>query len=168
MDTVTVWTDGSCLNNGTTNAMSGIGVYYEKNDSRNYSSALKIDKHTNNRAELGAIIYAICMDFGENHLYVCTDSMYSIKCITEYSIKWKRNGWITSKGTPVESSIMIKHILQLVSDRSSANLKTEFVHVKGHSTDTGNNAADLLARTGALNGLEGGRLRMLRKCGVPL
>ena len=165
---ISVWTDGSCLTNSGINATSGIGVYYGNNDPRNYSSALKAAKVTNNKAELVAILYALVMDFNEHHMSIHTDSMYSIKCISEYALKWEHNGWVTSKGTPVESSPVIKYILHLIRLRDINRLETQFVHVKGHSTDLGNNAADLLARNGALSGIEGGRLQMLRYCKVPI
>lgn len=168
MSTVNVWTDGSCLNNGSHNAASGIGVYYGNNDKRNYSSALKSERVTNNKAELTAILYALVMDFNEHGLSIHTDSLYSIKCITEYASKWENNGWVTAKGTPVESSETIKYILRLLKTRSNRKLHTKFVHVKGHSTDTGNNAADLLARNGALADTEGGRIQILRRCKVPI
>jgi ribonuclease HI len=168
MERVIIWTDGSCLNNGTQQAASGIGVYYGRNDTRNYSSALKLDKHTNNRAELAAILYAICMDFNKHNMSIRTDSMYSVNCILNYAPKWQTAGWVTSKGTPVESAGMIKYILHLISERKALGLKTELEHVKAHSVNAGNNAADLLARTGATSGKEGGRLRMLRYCGIPV
>ena len=168
MATVHVWTDGSCLNNGNLNAASGIGAYYGESDTRNYSSALKSGKLTNNKAELIAILYALVMDFNEQDMNIHTDSMYSIRCITQYAPKWERNGWITSKATPVESSEIIKYILRLLDTRRGFQLSTRFTHVKGHSTDAGNNAADTLAKTGALSGVEGGRIEMLRYCGLPV
>lgn len=167
-ETVTVWTDGSCINNGTDRACSGIGVYYSHDDPRNYSSALRTDRHTNNRAELIAILYALCMDFNEHHIEVKTDSMYSIRCIVEYSAAWRERGWITSKGTPVESMVVIKYILSIVADREQRGLRTTFTHVRGHSTNVENNAADSLARSGASKSEEGGRLKLLRYCGVPM
>lgn len=168
MPAVNIWTDGSCLNNGNQNAASGIGIYYGDSDKRNYSSALKSGRVTNNKAELIAILYALIMDFGEHDVLVYTDSLYSIKCITEYAFKWQANGWMTAKGTPVESSAVIKYILKLIQSRRACGVQTRFVHVKGHSTDVGNNAADTLARNGAVTGIEGGRIQLLRKCKVPI
>lgn len=168
MSSVNIWTDGSCLNNGSRNAASGIGVYYGNNDERNYSSALKSERVTNNKAELTAILYALIMDFNEHDISIHTDSLYSIKCITEYASKWQNNGWVTAKGTSVESSGTIKYILQLLKTREAHKLHTKFVHVKGHSTDVGNNAADLLARNGALSNVEGGRIEIFRRCKVPI
>ena len=45
-DSIHVYTDGSCHNNGRTNARAGYGVYFGENDSRNISKPLK-GKQTN-------------------------------------------------------------------------------------------------------------------------
>lgn len=168
MDTVSVWTDGSCLNNGRVGAVCGLGAYYGKDDARNYSSLLILDKQTNNRAELAAILYVIVMDFNKHNLLIHTDSSYSMSALTEYYHKWQQNGWVTAKGTSVESSDMIKFILGAISRRKAVGLTTEFVHVKAHADNVNNNAVDKLARAGASKHTEGGRLLLLRKCGVPI
>jgi ribonuclease HI len=149
MSTSHVWTDGSCLGNGTNTAVSALGAFYGDKDERNYSSLLKLDRHTNNRAELAAILYVI-------------------DCLTKYYTKWDQNGWMTSKGTPVESATMMKFMLQLIRTRKQLGLNTELVYVKAHDKDPGNNAVDALARKAASNKFEGGRLQLLRKCGVPI
>lgn len=163
-----VWTDGSCLGNGTTTAVSALGAFYGEHDARNYSSLLKLDKHTNNRAELAAILYVLVMDFESNDLVIHTDSTYSIDCLTKYHMKWDQNGWITAKGTAVESATMIKFMLSVVNKRKGMGLSTKLMYVKAHDKDPGNNAVDALARKAASNKLEGGRLQLLRKCGIPI
>jgi ribonuclease HI len=168
MSTSHVWTDGSCLGNGTSTAVSALGAFYGDKDERNYSSLLKLDRHTNNRAELAAILYVIVMDFESENLIIHTDSKYSIDCLTKYYTKWDQNGWMTSKGTPVESATMMKFMLQLIRTRKQLGLDTELVYVKAHDKDPGNNAVDALARKAASNKFEGGRLQLLRKCGVPI
>lgn len=168
MDTLHIWTDGSCLGNGTITAVSALGAFYGNGDPRNYSSLLKLDKHTNNRAELAAILYALVTDFEQHNLVIHTDSQYSIDCLTKYHFKWSQSNWITSKGTPVESVNMIRFIVDLMSRRAKLKLTTELVYVKAHDKDPGNNAVDALARKAASNKNEGGRLQLLRKCGVPI
>lgn len=168
MGTINVWTDGSCLNNGKSEAASAFGVYYKDNDERNYASLLEFGRHTNNKAELTAIMYAMIMDFQEHHLTIHTDSQYSINCLTKFFVKWQRNGYITSSGAVVQWADLIKFILSLMEQRKKLNLMTELVYVKAHSTDPGNNAVDLLARVAASSGSERGRVKLLRKCGVPI
>lgn len=168
MDILHVWTDGSCLGNGTSTAVSALGAFYGERDPRNYSSLLKLDKHTNNRAELAAILYVLVMDFESHNLTIHTDSRYSIDCLTKYYMRWDQNGWLTSKGTAVESATMIKFMLSIIDKRRKIGLNTELVYVKAHDKDPGNNAVDALARRAASNKSEGGRLQLLRKCGIPI
>ena len=49
-----VYTDGSCINNGKKNAKAGMGIYFSKDNPRNYSARV-VGKQSNNTGELGAI-----------------------------------------------------------------------------------------------------------------
>ena len=53
-----VYTDGSCYNNGKENSIAAIGIYFDDDNSNNVSCIIdsKDYKHTNNSAELTAII----------------------------------------------------------------------------------------------------------------
>ena len=55
MDSIKVFTDGACSNNGKPNAKAGLGVYFGNKDPRNTSKRV-VGKQTNNIAELSAII----------------------------------------------------------------------------------------------------------------
>lgn len=166
-DVTEVWVDGSCLGNGIENASSAVGVYYGVNDERNFSSKLSGTKQTNNRAELLAILYVLCTNHLTANLRIYTDSQYSIKCLTEYHHKWKSNGWTTSKGDRVESVNIIKYTLNFLARREAKASSTELCHVKGHSNDPGNTAADMLANTAAHHVSEQSRVRLLRYFGAP-
>lgn len=167
--TVNVWTDGSCTANGTPTAKCGIGVYYGTGDSRNVSVSLLHGRITNNRAELSAIIYVLCTNNGADDINVHTDSLYSIQCITKYSKRWIDNGWLTTTGKPVESADMIRYVLMLMSSRSLSGASTRFIHVKAHSTNVNNNAADALARMATANVVVDRKAKfMIRRCKVPL
>ena len=67
-----VYTDGSCSNNGKSNAKAGIGVYFGDNDSRNVSERIN-GKQTNNRAELLAILKAGQI-IGKDNVTIVSDS----------------------------------------------------------------------------------------------
>lgn len=167
--TIDVWTDGSCTGNGTPAAKCGIGVYYGIGDPRNTSGSLLHGRITNNRAELSAIMYVLCTNIGSDDINIHTDSLYSIQCITGYSKRWVDNGWLTTAGKPVESADMIRYILMLMSLRSSSGGSTKFVHVKAHSTNVNNNAADALARVATAGVVIDRKAEfMIRRCKVPL
>lgn len=169
MSELHIWTDGSCLNNGKDNAMSGIGIFYGANDTRNVSSRLPVDKHTNNRAELCAILYTLCTNLGSQSIVIHTDSRYSIDCIVQYSPRWKKNRWRKSSGDQVEWSEIISSIVELIESRNKKGGSTEFIHVRGHSHDTNNDAADNLARMAAIDGNIDNKIPFLvNVCKMPL
>lgn len=168
MDNKNVWTDGSCLGNGTSKPLSGFAVYYGHQDERNYASALGDTKPTNNKAELCAILYAIVMNFKTSDMIIYTDSMYSVTCITEYVHKWKTRGWTTSRGSPVESAETIKYISREMEKRKAMGLVTTIVHVKAHSDCVENNTVDDMARKAAASGRVTPRVRFMRRCGIPI
>ena len=167
MTTVDVWTDGSCIHNGTENAASGIGIHYSKNTSRDISTRLPIKRDTNNRAELCAIVWVLCTNPGAVNLNIYTDSKYAIDCITKHSNTWRRKGWRRSSGGAIEWIDIIKYILFLIELRNEKGGVTEFIHVRGHSGDVNNNIADSLARDAAISGnISNMALFLKYKCGV--
>jgi ribonuclease HI len=146
-----VYVDGACLNNGKSNAKSGIGIYFGKNDIRNVSASLKYGKQTNNRAELMAILVALKIIYvteKENNIEynIYTDSKYSIECVTCWIYKWKNNNWKTANNKPVQNQELIEKIYDMLIKLS----KVKFFHIKGHSNgldkhSIGNKKADTLA-----------------------
>lgn len=66
--------------------------------------------------------------------------------MTVYLPKWLKNGWQTKAG-PVKNADMIRHLLVLLRRRARP---IRFKHVYGHTGHAGNEAADGLARQGAL------------------
>ena len=63
---INVYIDGACANNGKKNAISGYGVYFADDDSRNESKKIEGEKHTNNIAELTAFIR--CLEILKNDI----------------------------------------------------------------------------------------------------
>lgn len=51
-ETIVVYTDGACPNNGGTAPKGGVGVFFGPRDSRNVSRPLEGPKQTNQRAEM--------------------------------------------------------------------------------------------------------------------
>ena len=147
-----VWTDGACSDNQSgEKAKAGVGVYFGPNDPKNLSEPLPGPKQTNQRAELWATIRALQVfqmfekSAGIYTLHVHTDSMYVINGITKWIRGWKKNGWISSKKKPVEN----KDLWEKLDGLTQYKTKLEWHHVKGHSGNPGNEAADRLAVLGA-------------------
>lgn len=138
----TVFIDGACLKNGSSDATSAYGIWWCDGNSLNESKT--IDGHsTNQRAELIAAIRAIEQGIkqGYSHLRIVTDSQYVIKSQTEWITLWSSNGFVNSKGKPVVNSDLHQQLFEL-----SSKLKVIWCHVNGHSGVLGNERADQLAR----------------------
>ncbi len=155
--TIQAYTDGSCFNNGskTKSVVGGIGVHFVNNDLDDISEPYCSFKVTNQRTELAAI--KTCLEAVahiDKFLVIYSDSQYSIKCIQNWIFGWARNNWKTSQGTPVENMDLLKDIIDLIGDRFTAFKKgVQFVHVRGHQSNKGNNTADVLAVAGSRKSL---------------
>ncbi|KAF7263994.1 hypothetical protein GWI33_000782 [Rhynchophorus ferrugineus] len=144
---VVVYTDGACENNGKANAKAGIGVWFGDGHSLNVSEPVK-GRPTNNTAEIQASIAAlrIIKDLGYRKVKLFTDSQFTISCITKWIKKWKVNGWKLSTGGAVknkEDLVVLDGLCQNFDD-----IKWEYC--AGHAGIKGNEAADELARRGAM------------------
>ena len=116
---------------------------------RNISEALKGTKQTNQRAELTAIQRALDVAPSHRDVTIFTDSRYSIDCVTNWYKNWEKNGWLNSRGKPVENRDLVQEVRERINERDGFDRQTLFVWVKGHSTDQGNIEADRLAVEGA-------------------
>lgn len=79
---------------------------------------------------------------------IWSDSMYAIKCVTEWFMKWEVNGWKTHKG-PVQNRDLVELVLRELRRRDALGTKTVIKWIKGHEGNRGNVEADGLAVRGA-------------------
>lgn len=140
-----VYTDGACVNNGKPNAMSGIGIFFGKDDSRNVSSTIE-GKQTNNTAELTAILntYSIIRsDVNSGKIVVIvTDSEYAIKCVTTTGDKCHTDNW--------KKNMPNKELVQQVYNTYRQLDNVKFMYIRAHTNKNdvhsiGNDGADKLA-----------------------
>jgi ribonuclease HI len=150
---VNIYIDGSCIHNGSPNAIAGYGVYFKKDDDRN-EYARVVGKQTNNTGELTAFIRAIEIMYDELNktpinikLNIYTDSEYVIKCAGSYGDKLSKNEWKMSTGKAPPNLKLIQRVLELYKPfRKNIMLH----HVKAHTGlsdehSIGNAEADRLA-----------------------
>ena len=145
-----VYTDGSALCNGKFGARAGAGVYFGPGDKRNMSIRVPIEKaQTNQRAELFAATLAL-RHAGDTFLplEIRTDSKYVIMGATEWIHHWKMNGFRSAARQPVLHQDLWQEIDRLSHAREG---QVFWRHVKGHSEEPGNDAADALAKQGAMS-----------------
>ena len=148
-DTIIIYTDGACKNNGSKskNVVAGVGVHFSENNKvtmNDISSRLSIQNPTNNKAELTAILFALqeCLKQEiKDKIIIYTDSQYSIDAITKWYDQWSKDGSLDSKKN-VSFIQSIKSIMKM--------LNVSFVHIRGHTKkkdihSLGNERADDLA-----------------------
>jgi ribonuclease HI len=163
-----LFTDGSCIGNGTDEATAGIGVYIAHGDPRNVSKAVSHEKKTNNTAELLAIIEALKIILVEAQVLlakaqatvsrlpgafsakICSDSTYALDALTKYLQAYKKNGFRTRFGTPAHNSDLIKEAGDLIEIAEKQSIDLNFEKVTAHTNEhDGNHFADILALAAA-------------------
>ena len=152
MDTnsICVYIDGSCSNNGKNNAKAGYGVFFEFDNPRNENGIVN-GKQTNNTGELTAFIRAIEIlkeEINEKKkINIYTDSEYVIKCAGSYSDKLQKNNWKTSTDKIPPNLKLLQKIYDLYKPNTST---INLFHIKAHTNlsdkhSIGNREADRLA-----------------------
>ena len=68
--------------------------------------------------------------------------------MTDWSFKWRKNGWRGAGGKPVLNKELIDYTLTLLETRHRSGQPVRLEYVKGHSGDVGNDGADALAVAG--------------------
>lgn len=140
-DEIYIFTDGGCKNNGKHNAQAGYAVFVtdDKNSSLyTFNHVQRVQQEpTNQKAELLAILHSFTLINNIPHetVVICTDSMYSIKCVTEWCKNWSKPGvnWTTSKGEKVKHADIIKSILMLKTEAETKHNKIiKFKHILSH------------------------------------
>ena len=150
-----IFCDGSARGNGQKGARAGYGVavLLDGYVFKRMSEKLQPDEPpTNQRAELQAFYHALrIVKERQATTTICTDSMYSINCITVWAAGWKKKGWKKADGKPVLHLDIIEPMVALYEEIKPLLI---IKHVKGHQAGNsyeaqGNNLADELATQAA-------------------
>jgi len=148
---IIVYTDGSCLANGHSGAIGGIGVYFGENDPRNLSEPLDLLENTkrdatNQRAEIMAAIRALeqAKDSLSKAIEIRTDSSYTVMAMTEWIQNWKtkKDFREDNSSSKILNRDLFVRLDELIKQRTGA---VYFVHVAGHAGEFGNEQANILA-----------------------
>jgi len=148
-DKIICYCDGACSNNGAPTALGGIGIYFIKQEEQISEPLPKKYKQTNQYAELYAIYKSIKIykqTRVEHDLLIYTDSQYSINCLTKWINIWRRNNWKLSKSNKAPEHLDL--VCKIDNLTKSLTTAVTFEHVKGHSSNIGNQIADKLACSG--------------------
>lgn len=139
--TICVYTDGSCLYNGSQSAQGGWGVVLE-NDEKQLILNGRERPTTNQRMELKAIIEALkSIRATHKEIHVYTDSAYALTGCEKWRHDWKRFGWRNKSNKKLVKNVDLwKELDALLEERT-----VRFHKVKGHSGHPQNELADALA-----------------------
>jgi len=139
MPEVEIWTDGACKGN------PGVG---------GWGAVLRSGEHakdlfggeaetTNNQMELTAVIEALTALKRPSTVRLHVDSRYVMNGVQSWMHNWKRNGWRTADKKPVKN----QELWQALDEQVNRH-RIEWIWVKGHAGDPGNERADELANRG--------------------
>ena len=138
-NTVIIYTDGACRGNP---GLGGWGVSFTyKNHNKELYGGEKLT--TNNRMELMAAIQALESLTKPCLVQLNSDSSYVLKGITDWMPNWKKRDWKTVSKTAVKNEDLWRRLDGLITDHY-----IEWLWIKGHSGNVGNERADLLANKG--------------------
>ncbi len=105
---------------------------------------------TNNRMELMAVIKALEALKRSCSVKIYTDSVYVQKGMSEWLASWKARGWRTADKKPVKNDDLWRQLDMLAQQH-----QIEWLWVKGHAGDLGNERADELANRGVAQVMQG-------------
>jgi ribonuclease HI len=137
---IEIWTDGACSGNP---GPGGWGALLKSGEHAREIHGGEPDT-TNNRMELMAAIEALNALKKPSKVKLHTDSTYVKDGLTKWIHGWKRNGWKTASKKPVKN----KDLWQML-EKACERHDIQWIWVKGHDGDEGNERADELARLGA-------------------
>ena len=136
---VTIFADGGCRGNP---GPGGWGVLLQASGVEKELSGGEANT-TNNRMELTAVIRALEALKRPSSVAVYTDSQYVQKGISQWIHNWKRNGWRTADKKPVKNADLWQMLDSLTRQHT-----IQWIWVKGHAGNPGNERADRLANRG--------------------
>jgi len=136
---VEIYTDGACRGNPGSGGWGALLLYGDKRKEICGGEELT----TNNRMELTAAIKAISSLRRECNVTLYTDSQYVRKGIIEWIDGWKKRNWKTAAKKPVKNADLWQQL-----DEEVARHNIDWVWVKGHAGNEGNELADALANRG--------------------
>ncbi len=137
---VEIYTDGACRGNP---GPGGWGAVLQYGDRTKEIFGGELET-TNNRMELMAAIQALQSLTRECDVTLFTDSQYVRKGITEWIVNWKKRNWKTAAKKPVKNAD-----LWMLLDEQVVRHEVNWIWVKGHAGNAGNELADDLANKGA-------------------
>src|SRR5580658_9816785 len=150
---VEIYTDGACSGNPGPGGWGAV-LTYSGREMELYGG--EPAPTTNNRMELMAAIQALESLTRPSVVRLHTDSSYLRNGITSWLASWKRNGWRTASKQAVKNEDLWRRL-----DEAASRHDVNWLWVKGHAGNPGNERADALAN----RGMEEARRKEARRTG---
>jgi ribonuclease HI len=131
-----IFCDGGVKNNGKPNSIGAYSVYFHHPEYHEFNITEEVQKPTNNKAELSGIrkICEILHNhpdiFKDKEIIICSDSNYSIKCVTVWYKRWQTNNWQTANKEPVKNKEIIEQIINILDI-----IPVSFKHIYSHKKE---------------------------------
>ncbi len=142
---VEIYTDGACSGNP---GIGGWGAYLKYKDNVKELSG-SAENTTNNRMELVAAIEGLKILKKSSKVNLYTDSVYLKDGITKWIFNWQKNNWKNANKKDVKNKDLWIQLLEVVNKHD-----INWIWVKGHEGNKGNEIADNLA-TSAISNFKG-------------
>ncbi|MCR5418078.1 MAG: ribonuclease HI [Lachnospiraceae bacterium] len=144
---VTIYTDGSAR--GNPNGPGGYGCVLQYTDTKGQLHEMELSRGyvqtTNNRMELLAAIVGLEALNRPCEVTLYSDSQYLVKAFQDHWVDgWIRSGWKNSQKKPVKNVDLWQRLLKAKEPH-----RVDFVWVKGHDGNPGNERCDKLATAAA-------------------
>ncbi|KZW00745.1 ribonuclease H-like protein, partial [Exidia glandulosa HHB12029] len=137
-DHIYVYTDGSCIDQGSPGARAGSGVCWGLGSDRNASYRAS-GRQSSPRAEIYAVLQALLNTDFARALHIRTDSETTIRTFCYWAPSFAEAGWTCENADLIAATVFV------LARRSAV---TRFSWVKGHSGNALNDLADKLAADG--------------------
>ncbi|PZV05494.1 MAG: ribonuclease HI [Leptolyngbya sp.] len=142
-----IYTDGACSGNP---GPGGWGTVLYLVDGGVHEIGGGESPTTNNRMEMQAAIAGLTLlrDSGQTEpVTIHTDSEYVLKGITQWIAGWKRRGWVNSAKKPVLNRDLWEALDSVTTEvNQTLDRPLQWIYVRGHSGDPGNERCDTIAR----------------------
>lgn len=132
-----LYTDGSCMSNPGNGGWSVLTKY----GSTNRIAFGKTSRTTNNRMELYAIVNGLRYLKISSNIIIYSDSQYVVKGITDWTLKWQCNNWLTTG----RNSVINQDLWKVLIDESKHHF-IKWYWVKAHYKCYDNHFVDQVAR----------------------
>ncbi len=120
---VQLYCDGSCLRNPGPGGWAALLIFASNPDTQECRKLLRgncPESTTNNRMELTAALEGLLALKQPCDIKVFSDSQYVVKGMSEWQMAWRRRGWRTAAGKPVENVELWQRLVQAATPHQVA------------------------------------------------